>query len=45
MGRLVNKFKPSGSGMPNDVNAARSFLEKTIENILELLVPTEVLFS
>ena len=24
MGRLVNKFKPSGSGTTNDVNAART---------------------
>jgi hypothetical protein len=28
MGLLVNKFQPSGSGKPNDGNAARIFLKK-----------------
>jgi hypothetical protein len=44
MGLLVDKAKPGGSGTSNDGNTARRFL-KIIENLLELLVSTKILFA
>ena len=45
MGLSVNKVKASGSGTPNDGNTAREFFLKVVENLLEILVSTKILFS
>jgi hypothetical protein len=44
MGLLVNKVKPGGSGTSNDGNTANGGF-KIIENLLELLASTKILFS
>jgi hypothetical protein len=45
MGLLVDKAKPGGSGTSNDGNTARRFFFLIIENLLELLVSTKILFA
>jgi hypothetical protein len=45
MGLLVDKVKPGGGGRSNDGNTARRFFKKIIENLLELMVSTKILFE